>query len=472
MLLAGGGGLLVYLAKHPAETTSTSETAVMKESQQKKAPVDEPKQAPLADTGQKPPSESIDPAELAEQEALAEKELANFMSYKKQLESQGVSEWGGDRYSEMIALGQQADALLIKNEFEAATEKYKAAIVVADSLSKEVETILQQLLAQASAALEEGDGETAQKKFSLALMIDPDNRIALKNLDRAKKVDAVRELLSSGEQHENNNNLSFALADFQEALRLDPESKKAQTGLERIKTLIKDQEFQQLISDGLAAYHNNDLRLARAKLLTARSFKPDSREVQEALNQVDTAIRLSRIERLRQQAQAAEVSEDWQKALKAYLDILEIDANLQFASRGKARALEQIKIAKRIAFYLAKPQVLEDDQQLENAVWLIQEVQTVKPAGPRLAAQLDKLRQLVQEAQTPVRIIIISDSLTNIAVYKVGKLGRFSERTLDLRPGTYTIVGDRDGYQDVRQKLVVKPGQKPIRITITCKVKI
>jgi hypothetical protein len=54
----------------------------------------------------------------------------------------------------------------------------------------------------------------------------------------------------------------------------------------------------------------------------------------------------------------------------------------------------------------------------------------------------------------------------------VGKLGRFESRQLSLRPGTYTVVGTRDGYQDVRKKIIIKPGQSSLRVTIRCEVKI
>jgi hypothetical protein len=43
---------------------------------------------------------------------------------------------------------------------------------------------------------------------------------------------------------------------------------------------------------------------------------------------------------------------------------------------------------------------------------------------------------------------------------------------LSLRPGTYTVVGTRDGYQDVRKQFTIKSGQKPARIAIQCEVKI
>ena len=92
--------------------------------------------------------------------------------------------------------------------------------------------------------------------------------------------------------------------------------------------------------------------------------------------------------------------------------------------------------------------------------------------GSRLRAEADKLEVLVRTAKTPVCITIASDSLTDIAVYRVGKLGRFNARELSLRPGTYTVVGSRDGFRDERLELVVKPGPEPIRVTVICKEKV
>jgi hypothetical protein len=75
-------------------------------------------------------------------------------------------------------------------------------------------------------------------------------------------------------------------------------------------------------------------------------------------------------------------------------------------------------------------------------------------------------------AQTPVKILLESDNFTEVAVYKVGKLGRFATQELSLRPGTYTVVGTRNGYQDVRKKIIIKPGQGPVRIAVKCEVEI
>lgn len=251
--------------------------------------------------------------------------------------------------------------------------------------------------------------------------------------------------------------------------QLDGRSDEALT---RIENLIKEKQFQQLMSEGLAAFHHNDYPLARARLLKAKILKPQSGEVADALLQVDQAIRLAGIDKLRAQARAAERSGDWQRALKSYLAVLNIDKNVQFAARGKERALEQIRIKKRIQFFLTKPDALESDSQLKNAVLLLNEAKEIEPLGTNLTTRIKELEELIKIAQTPVKITIESDNLTHVAVYRVGKLGRFSVRELKLRPGTYTVVGNRDGYQDVRQKIVAKPGRQPLRITVECRVKI
>jgi hypothetical protein len=253
---------------------------------------------------------------------------------------------------------------------------------------------------------------------------------------------------------------------------MDPDAKRAQTALNRVMGRIKEEQFRRSMSAGLTALNNNDYRQARSHLLKARSKKPESREVADALSQLDQAVRLSRIDRLRREAQAAEGSENWQAALKSYLAVLDIDKNLRFAARGKEQAMEQIQIDSRLQFFLDKPQLLESDSQLANALRLIDEAKAVKPQGSRRKARIRELEALVAVAQTTVKITIESDNLTRIAVYKVGRLGRFTTYDLELRPGTYTVVGARDGYQDVRQKIVVKPGQQAVRVTIKCRVKI
>jgi tetratricopeptide (TPR) repeat protein len=462
LLIAGGGWLLHFLSKKPLQPEETANRTLPAETVKVENRIEPPQ-------GQPP---DVDPAQLELEKTNAEQKLAEYLEAKDELDQKAASEWAAETYLEMTELGRQADAHFMEKQYKPASEIYDRARGLAGELIGRADAALLRLLTEGNRALDDGDGTLARHNFSVALKIAPADAGAQKGLKRAQTIETVMQLIGSGGQHEINNALSLARSDYSKALEIDADSEKARQGLDRINGLIKEEQFQQLMSAGLAAFHRNDYEISRTRLLKAKSLKPGSREVSNALFQVDQAIRLSGIDKLRRAAQAAERSEDWKRALKSYLAVLDIDKNLQFAVRGKERALEQIRIAKRIHFFLAKPQVLESDNQLKNAALVLVEAKETTPRGPMLTAHINNLEKLVALAQTPVKIAIESDNLTRVAVYRVGKLGRFSVQELELRPGTYTVVGTRDGYQDVRQKIVIKPGLQSLRISVKCRVKI
>jgi hypothetical protein len=476
ILIAIGAWFLHYLAKNPLRPPQITEKQTAPKSAAEKKSAGRPAKplAPAEDAKQLetalPPTE--DPEQLAIDRQNAEQKLADYLETKNELEGKGADEWGQEAYTEMTEFGREADSLFINEDYKSAAAKYERATIVGRGTIDQMDEALARLLDEGRNALTEGDGVVARSKFSLAMMIDPSNQSARYGFKRAQTIETVLQLIESGRQHEKDDMLSQARDDYQAALQIDSDFEEARRALNRVSGLIKEKQFTELMSAGLTAFHNNDYALARTKLQQAKSLNPGSREVSDALLQVNQALRLARIDRLREEANKAEQSEDWPKALKFYLAVLEMDKNLQFAARGEKRAREQISIAGRLDFFLSQPQVLESDQQLKNAVLLMHEAREVEPRSRKLTARLKELEELIQIAQTPVVITIESDNLTQVAVYKVGKLGRFSQRKLKLRPGTYTVVGARDGYQDVRQKIIVKAGQQALRVTVKCRVKI
>lgn len=230
--------------------------------------------------------------------------------------------------------------------------------------------------------------------------------------------------------------------------------------------------FRDLLSRGLTALHGGQHRQAHDLLLEAASVDPGSDAVREALHQADQALKLAQLDRLQRLATAAERDLQWQKARDLYLAALTIDPNVGFALRGRQRTMDRITIARRIDFYLTQPETLFNDRHLENAVQLLLDAGQVAPRDPALAASLNELDQLVTAAQTPVRVTITSDNRTDVAVYRVGRLGRFEAHDLHLRPGAYTVVGVRDGYRDVRLSVTAKPGAGPLTVRVVCNEKI
>lgn len=284
--------------------------------------------------------------------------------------------------------------------------------------------------------------------------------------------EAARQRLASAERLAAAGDLAAAQSDYQAALRLEPQSQAAREGLQRVKDRMAAEEFRRRMAEGFAALNAGDLPGAQARFLKAKALRPEASDAAEALAQTETRLRTARIEAARQRALAAEQREDWAGALAAYEDALSMEPALQFAQQGKERTAAMVTLEQRVAFFVNQPGLLDSDAQLENAVRLLQDLQAAPPLGARLSAEADKLGGLVQTAKTPVRVLIASDSLTEVSVYRVGRLGRFGERELTLRPGRYIVVGSRDGYRDERLELVVKPGPDPIHVTILCKEKV
>jgi len=463
ILTAGGFSLFSYLSRHPL---STSVVGVQKTASQEK-PQEMLSTAPV----QTPPQDSVS-QEDTQGRKEAETKLADFLKAKKELDARGGAEWGGEQYQQMLGLSQAADTALMQEQFPAAAQGYSKATELVGTLMEGTDDVLRDAMARGEEALREGDGSSAERFFKRALLIDPVHTQAQHNLVRAKTCETVMQLIRSGAQHEQGNNLALAAADHREASRLDPESEEAQTALKRVTSLIAAQQFEELLSQGIAALHDSDYARARTLLLKARSFKPGAPEVNDALAQADSALKRARIDELKTKAINAEGSEDWNEALAAYQAVLAIDGSIQFALQGRERTLKRSQLEERMRSYLNRPTSLEADQSLNRATELLNEARQTEPRGPRFSNLIREFDALITSAGTPIPVTIESDGITEVMIYKVGRLGHFKSKELTLRPGTYTITGARTGYKDVRHTLSVKAGNDSIRFTVTCNEKI
>jgi hypothetical protein len=105
---------------------------------------------------------------------------------------------------------------------------------------------------------------------------------------------------------------------------------------------------------------------------------------------------------------------------------------------------------------------------MQSATKLLLDVTRMENIGPRLADQRDELSRLLKRAATPLPVRLVSDGLTDVSIYKVGKLGSFDSHELSLRPGTYVAIGVRPGYRDVRQEFRVAPEIDMQPIVVRC----
>jgi tetratricopeptide (TPR) repeat protein len=454
VLLAGGWSFLNRLSQRALPTRQiTPEISSLEESRP-----------------QRPPAK--DAVLVAREREEAEMAMGTYLVGVKALSKMGAEDWGGSGFEEIVQLGEEGDRLFLHENYLSAMETFRQGAVKIEALEERAQAELRRLIGEGLAALSKKESGDAEKFFQAALKIDPGHAEALEGLKKAGIFKKARQWLASAQVYEAENNLPFALTDYQRAVQLVPDSQEARDGLERVKGQLLDEQFQDLLSTGLAAYHEGNLGKARRLILESASIKPGSSDVTAALALVNQAVQQKRIEKLRRKGLEEEEAEAWEEARNTYRDVLKIDRAIQFAVKGFARMETRLRLEGLAHAYMGRPEALESDRNLEKANRLLEDMKALDPKGPKWLSQIQTLDRLLGEARRKIRVVLLSDGQTDVAVYKIGIFGRFQQKNLTLRPGTYTVVGFRDGYKDVRAIVRIKPEDTEIQVRIVCVEKI
>jgi eukaryotic-like serine/threonine-protein kinase len=327
-------------------------------------------------------------------------------------------------------------------------------------------------LAAGAQAISDGRSEDAKAAFDMALKLDPKNAVATRGAQRAGTLDQVLALLASAERAEKEGNSTAAMADFRKALDLDQETTRASEGLARVSARVAGDAFASAMARGFADLGADNYAGARSAFESAGKIRPGSPEVVSALKQVEQSERTRAIAGKLEAARVAETREQWAEALQSYRDALSLDSTVAAASDGVARVQPRTELNEQLEIYLTQPERLFSSPVRVAARETLQRAESVANPGPVLKQQVTKLRDWLARADVPVQVALQSDNLTQVTVHRIGQLGSFEQRSLELAPGEYTVLGTRPGYRDVRRQIMVVPGTPLPPIVIRCEDKI
>lgn len=227
-------------------------------------------------------------------------------------------------------------------------------------------------------------------------------------------------------------------------------------------------EWSRAMSDGLAALDRREFAEARAAFARAEAARPGTSSVAEGLARAEEGLKSQALSLHQTRGESAEGREDWRGALVEYDAALKLEPQVAFAVSGRARTLPRAELDELLASYVKRPDRLSSEAVAREAAQALDRARDAAPAGPRLQQQISSLDRFLHEARTPVDVQILSDGLTEVAVLRVGALGAFREKTLALRPGSYIVVGKRQGYRDVRKTLRVSPAPGSSPLVVRC----
>jgi tetratricopeptide (TPR) repeat protein len=425
---------------------------------------------PRDSTSQKPAATQAPSSEQQEgvSRTAAAKALQDLLMTRARLELANAPIWGEPQWSQAIDGAANGDAFFSQRQFAEAKTAFVNAKMLLESLESESGQRLANALESGWQALELNDSESAIEYFEVALSIDDESEEANMGLQRASIRPDLMVLMDSGDLALSMNNLQKAQAAYFEAVELDGEYEPAQIALQDVTGQIIDLEFKAAMSRALVAIEKQQPEKAEAALQLAASLKPNEEVVGNTRYQLQQLKQKLWLADQRRTAANFAAKESWSDAVSVYKKVLARTPQAGFAGQGLAHAQDRARLHQQLDHYLDDPGRVYSTEPRANAEKLL--TSAGKPSGnePRLAEKIQRLQGLIVQARTPAMVTLQSDGLTNIVIYHVGRLGSFSQHQLELPPGTYTVVGSRQGYRDVRKTLTVKPGAQQTNLVIQC----
>lgn len=412
-----------------------------------------------------PPSVVDDSAASREK---AEQALERFLQLRAKLELDRAEVWGEPMWSESSELASSGDRLFGERRFSEAAQTYSKAAQRLEDLSNSRSQVFVNALDAAYRALEMNNSKEAQKLFALALVIEPDHELAQQGLARSLVRNDLLDFMTTGKSAELENELTKARDAYSQAIQLDNAHQPARDSFERINNQIKQINFREAMSSALNALDTGHLSDAGRALEQAARIKPDDRAVHDTRQRLTLTRQQRRLEALRRDALVIVRKEQWQSAVMLYEKAVSVDASAGFAREGLNQARDRVRLHNQIDHYLSDPTRLYSAEPLANAEKLLSMTAAVPSNEPRLAGKMATLQKLVAQARVPVAVQLLSDGQTSVSIYHVGHLGKFQDFQLQLQPGTYTVVGSRPGYRDVRKIIRVQPGISLTPVVIRC----
>jgi serine/threonine protein kinase/tetratricopeptide (TPR) repeat protein len=414
------------------------------------------------------PAEAPPPAQAAADEHRLRQMRQSFDNRLTTLEARGAGVWGGREFAMAKTRAAESVGAHDAGNARVAQERLAAAMKLLDTVESKAPQALSVQVAAGEHALGAGQQEVAGQAFDLARRISPNDRRASDGQRRAQNLPAILPLLADAQNAEVAHDYARAAQDYSQALSLDPGNATAKAGQARANAAFGDDNYAKAVGTGFAALGAGRLDEAHEAFVKARALKPNGAEATEGLRRVGAALTARGFASMRQRAVGLESQERWDEAERTYEDVLAADSSLAFAQEGKVRATSRADLSIRLQQVIDRPDRLSSSGVRDDARALLETALAQSPQGPMIRSQIARLEALLPAFDKPVRLSLVSDNSTQVAISSIGVFGAFSRRDIELRPGKYTVVGTRNGFRDVRREITVAPGQDSQTIRVTC----
>ena len=398
--------------------------------------------------------------------------LEKIVEIRDLLKSKSIEKWNAEKFNialENISIG---DDLYREGEYLRSIKQYREALDQLNNLEEDAAKIIESTIILANNNIEKLDSELTVEQtinsINLAFAIDKNNESIKLLKERSLKLPDLFNKVMQSDQFISEQKYEDAFSVLSEAIMLDPYRKKTKTSMENLNKQIKEKTFIEFMSEGFEAMDQNNFSSARKVFNEALKTYPERPDVYDALNQLESRESSFQIKERIKNAEANENLENWSEAKKEYEALLESDNSLVSLKARLINVRIRAELDEQLENLINNPLTLRSDELHQKAKKLLKTAQGINQRGAKLEKQIESVSKIIVQARNPIPVNFFSDNKTKVTIFKIGSLGLFEKRTIELVPGKYVALGQRIGFRDVRLDFAIEPNEVDKNISIMC----
>ena len=398
--------------------------------------------------------------------------LEKIVDIRDLLKSKSIEKWNAEKFNialENISIG---DDLYREGEYLRSIKQYREALDQLNNLKEDAAKIIESTIISANNNIEKLDSELTVEQtinsINLAFAIDKNNESIKLLKERSLKLPDLFNKVMQSNQLISEQKYEDAFSVLSEAIMLDPYRKQTKTSMENLNKQIKEKTFIEFMSEGFEAMDQNNFSSARKVFNEALKTYPERPDIYDALNQLESRESSFQIKERIKNAEANENLENWSEAKKEYEALLESDNSLVSLKARLINVRIRAELDEQLENLINNPLTLRSDELYQKAKKLLKTAQGINQRGAKLEKQIENVSKIIVQARNPIPVNFFSDNKTKVTIFKVGSLGLFQKRTIELVPGKYVALGQRIGFRDVRLDFAIEPNEVDKNISIMC----
>lgn len=398
--------------------------------------------------------------------------LEKIVEIRDLLKSKSIEKWNAEKFNialENISIG---DDLYREGEYLRSIKQYREALDQLNNLEEDAAKIIESTIILANNNIEKLDSELTVEQtinsINLAFAIDKNNESIKLLKERSLKLPDLFNKVMQSDQFISEQKYEDAFSVLSEAIMLDPYRKQTKTSMENLNKQIKEKTFIEFMSEGFEAMDQNNFSSARKVFNEALKTYPERPDVYDALNQLESRESSFQIKERIKNAEANENLENWSEAKKEYEALLASDNSLVSLKARLINVRIRAELDEQLENLINNPLTLRSDELHQKAKKLLKTAQGINQRGAKLEKQIESVSKIIVQARNPIPVNFFSDNKTKVTIFKIGSLGLFEKRTIELVPGKYVALGQRIGFRDVRLDFAIEPNEGDKNISIMC----